>query len=203
MIFFLMCIGIHAGGESLVRELRPSPAERNIEDGEEISLTGQLYQKEIKDEYQILYLKNNSINSQGKSLKESKIIVYDESKIKLHIGQLVQTEGKVSFFEPAYNPGNFDQKLYYQKQDIHARVWAGDIHITDERKNVFFDCLYELRQRWKSVFQKNMRPEDATVLAAMLLGEKGDMGVNLKELYQVNGIGHILAKKCTRRSICV
>lgn len=193
ILFLLACIGIHAGGSGFIKELRSSPLENTAGDGENICLTGRLYRKEIKDKYQILYLKNNSIYIQGKSLKESRIILYDESKTEVHIGQHLQAEGECSFFEPARNPGNFDQKLYYRRQGIYARVWADKIYITDKDKSAFFDGLYEFRQRWREVLSEQMDEESGTVLSAMLLGEKGDMEADLKELYQVNGIAHILA----------
>ncbi len=193
ILFLLAGAGIHAGGRRLVKELRPSPLETTAYGGESICLTGRVYEKEMKDKYQILYLKDNSINIQRQSLKESRIIIYDELKTKVHIGQLVQAEGEVSFFEPARNPGNFDQKFYYQKQNIHARVWAERIIITDKRRNLFFDGLYEFRENWKAVLREQTDRDSMAVLSAVLLGEKGEMEPDLKELYQVNGIAHILA----------
>ena len=38
-----------------------------------------------------------------------------------------------------------------------------------------------------------MPEEDGTALSAMILGEKAEMDKDLKELYQANGIGHVLA----------
>nr|WP_279327675.1 ComEC/Rec2 family competence protein [Dorea longicatena] len=38
-----------------------------------------------------------------------------------------------------------------------------------------------------------MGERDGSALAAILLGEKSGMDQEMKELYQVNGIGHILA----------
>ncbi len=204
LIFFLFfAAGIHVGKEKLIKELRPSPLEQCVGEGEEISLAGCLYKREIKDKYQVLYLKNNSISHQEQSLEESRILVYEDKITEVHIGQELQVEGKVSFFESARNPGNFDRKLYYQKQDIHASVWALKLKVIDGRISYPADFLYKFRQRWKSVLTKAMGKEKGGVLAAMLLGEKGDMDEELKELYQVNGIGHILANKCTKKSTCV
>ena len=43
------------------------------------------------------------------------------------------------------------------------------------------------------MLQREMGERDGSALAAILLGEKSGMDQEMKELYQVNGIGHILA----------
>ncbi len=192
-LFVLMCIGIFTGKEKVIHELRPSPVETYVEEGEAITFTGRLYQREIKDKYQILYLKDNSVEYQGQSLHESKMIVYDEKKIDIHIGEKIRGYGKAAFFEPAYNPGNFNQKLYYQKQDIHVSVWTDKLEITDVSVDRFREGLYRFQTRWKEALVRYMGEKNGNVLAAMILGEKGSMDTDLKELYQKNGIGHVLA----------
>lgn len=192
-LFVLMCVGIFTGKDKVVQELRPSPVETYVEEGEAITFAGRLYQREIKDNYQILYLKNNSIEYQEQSLHESKMIVYDKKKIEIHIGEKIKGYGKAAFFEPAYNQGNFNQKLYYQRQDIHVSVWADELEITDFSVDRFWEGLYRFRIRWKEVFVRYMGEKNGNVLAAMILGEKGGMDTDLKELYQENGIGHVLA----------
>ena len=52
----------------------------------EVILQGQVYQKTSTSKMQILYLKNNSINSQNESFYESKIIVYDKTFQNIAIG---------------------------------------------------------------------------------------------------------------------
>lgn len=202
-LFLVICIVIQAGKGSFIRELHPSLLEGYVPDGEKILLTGKVYKKENRDTCQILYLKHNSIEYQEQFIKESRIILYNEEKTEVHIGQRVKAEGELSFFEPAYNPGNFDKKFYYERQNIHASVWAEGISVTNPGKSALLDALYNLRQDFKEVFQKNMHEEDADILTAMILGEKSGMDEEFRELFQVNGIGHVLAKKCTNEYICV
>lgn len=201
ILFVIYSTIIYVGGAKVVKELRPSSLEQNVADGERIRLSGRVYQKEIKEDYQIIYLKNNSCLYQEQSFQESRLIVYDESKQKVNIGNVVLVEGEVSFYEEARNPGNFDQKLYYQKQDIHASVWAssfevrGSDYVSTWENNVSHlkERLWQLRSNWKSMLCEKMGTKDGNMLAAMLLGEKSEMDQEVKELYQVNGIGHILA----------
>ncbi len=192
-LFLVVCIIIQAGRGSFIRKLHPSLLEGYVPEGEKILLTGEIYKKENRDTCQILYLKHNSIKYQEQFIKESGIILYDEKKTKVHIGQKVKVEGELSFFEPAYNPGNFDNKLYYEKQNIHASVWVEVISVTDPGKSVLLDGLYNLRQYFKDIFVENMPKEDAAILTAVILGEKNGMDEELRELFKVNGIGHVLA----------
>lgn len=53
--------------------------------------------------------------------------------------------------------------------------------------------LYELRQKWKRILIDAAGEEDGGALAAILLGEKQGMDREIRELYQVNGIAHVLA----------
>ncbi len=200
-ICLLIClmIGIAAvfGGEKLIRELRPSETELYLKDQAEILVSGRVYEKAEKEKYQILYLKKNSIQFQQQSLKESRIMVYDEEKQNIGIGDVLTIQGSLRFFEPAPNPGNFDAKLHYQKQDIHASVWAETIRKTEGRQYTLSEnvknYLYRFRQKWKIRLYDMMGEEDGGVLSAILLGEKQGVDEELKTLYQVNGIAHILA----------
>ena len=101
--------------------------------------------------------------------------------------------GEISFYEKERNPGNFNQKLYYQKQDIHASVWAFEIQTVDSTENEFRQSLFEFRMQWKNMICDVLGEEAGSVLSAMLLAEKSGMNEDTKELYQANGIGHILA----------
>lgn len=131
ILALLICITVYAGKGPAAKNLRPSPLKQTVPEDEVLILEGQVYQKEIKEKYQILFLKNNSINYQKQSFTEPKVIVYDKDKKEVHIGNEVRVTGTVSYYEGARNPGNFDQKLYYQKQGIHGNVWALQVEITD------------------------------------------------------------------------
>lgn len=67
------------------------------------------------------------------------------------------------------------------------------MQITDKSVDVFREKLAVFRAGWKELLVREMGEREGGVLAAILLGEKSDMDPEMKELYQVNGIGHILA----------
>lgn len=119
----VICVCVYVGKGEAAERLTISPVQERVADGSMICLEGQVYQKEIKEKYQVLYLKNNSIYYQKQSLLEPRIIIYDEGKKEIQIGNSVRAEGMLSFYEPPRNPGNFDQRLYYRRQSICGFVW--------------------------------------------------------------------------------
>ena len=154
----------------------------------EVILQGQVYQKTSTSKMQILYLKNNSINSQNESFYESKIIVYDKTFQNIAIGKTVKLRGKANVFETAHNPGNFDQRQYYAKQNIYGMVWGEQIMEVSGKTNRLMNSLYSLKQAWKEKLTETMGEKNGAVLSAILLSEKKEMDAEIKELYQKNGI---------------
>lgn len=205
VIAILIGILTAGAGAKFVSELRPSPVEQYGEKDDWLIVRGQVYKKEEKEKYQILYLKKCSVyfqkdqqsqqnqQSQQSLIKESRMLIYDEKKNKIQIGNEVEAEGKLSFFETARNPGNFDQKAYYQRQNIHGKVWSETLRITDHTVKRIQNVLENIRVHCRNTLLSEAGEKNGSILSTILLGEKSQMDPEIKKLYQVNGIGHILA----------
>lgn len=137
--------------------------------------------------------KTSNINQVNTQISDIKILICLKSDQKFHIGNKIQLTGEVAFFDNARNPGNFDQRFYYQKQDIHASIWAEHATLIDDRRDRLKDWLTDFRMQWKEVLKHELGEQKGAILAAVLLGEKSEMDQDVKELYQANGVGHILA----------
>ena len=151
-----------------------------------VFIRGQVYKKTNTSQIQILYLKNNSTH-------DSNIMVYDKNFIEVAIGQTISLQGTTRCFAEARNPGNFDQRLYYAKQKIYGKVWCDKLVSISGEENWLMEKLYRIKIQWRENIYESMGEENGAILVAMLLAEKGDMDSEVKELYQKNGIGHILA----------
>ena len=179
-------------GETL-GEVPPSSVFFEQKSGQEVLIQGQIYKKRNTSNIQMLYLKNNSI-FQGKcSYYEPNILIYDDTFAELPIGKGVCIRGKLKNFEKARNPGNFDQQLYYAKQNVYGFIWCEEIISISGRENKLLEGLHEFRTRWMKAIVSNMSEENGAVLSAMLLAEKSEMDGELKEQYQKNGLSHLLA----------
>ena len=193
LILTVIVTAVWGGGEKLIKELRPSPLEKYVQEEEFLIVCGKIYRIEQKETCQALYLKNNSIKSENQLFQESKIIIYTDSDLQLHIGNEITARGEVTFFDHARNPGNFDQKQYYRRQNIHAMVWTSDIIVSDPFIWKCRDWLNGLQRNWEKMLTDILGEKEGSTLAAMLLGDKNGMDQEMKDLYQVNGIGHVLA----------
>lgn len=156
-------------------------------------IAGQVYKREVKKNNQVLYLRDVSIIQNNQVISTSNIILYDSRKTTIRTGNRIQADGELFLFDEAGNPGNFDQKAYYARQEICAGAWAEKITVTDAGRWVLRDSLENFRQKWKQILYQAAGEEDGSILSAMILGDKGNMDPEIKELYQVNGIAHILA----------
>ena len=138
----------------------------------EVILQGQVYTKDEHIKDADLISKNNSINSQNESFYESKIIVYDKTFQNIAIGKTVKLRGKANVFETAHNPGNFDQRQYYAKQNIYGMVWGEQIMEVSGKTNRLMNSLYSLKQAWKEKLTETWVKKNGAVLSAILLSEK-------------------------------
>lgn len=129
-------------------------------------------------------------------------------------GEKVILEGTLRSFSSAANPGEFDAASFYQ-----ARGYGGQMFLTNILKimdtedgitsetgvlgkvkrewhaniTAFKKVLYGFRNGARSVFYRLLGKKQASVLSAIVLGDKKSMDGDIKELYQDAGIAHILA----------
>lgn len=177
-------IMIMKGGDSITE----IPASSIFYAGKEKTLLikGQVYKKTSNSNYQILYLKNNSV-------KDNRLIIHDYNFTEIPIGKYILIRGKLCHFEKARNPGEFDKSLYYARQNIFGSILCEEILDVSGDRNILMECLYQLKNLWKKSLHGCMGDKNGGILAAMILGEKSEMDLEVKELYQNNGISHILA----------
>ncbi|MDO5551481.1 MAG: ComEC/Rec2 family competence protein [Lachnospiraceae bacterium] len=132
-----------------------------------------------------------------------KVLVYVEGEPaetlsaakKLQIGQWAEAEGEVGCFQPARNPGQFNFKQYYRSQGISMSLSADRLESrgANGRGSPYFDGLYRFRCRCSQILEQICGAADRGIFQAAILGEKGGMDSEIRDLYQKNGISHILA----------
>ena len=138
------------GGGKIFGRLGVSRCEKLWKESEEVMVEGEVYQKTRKEEKLILYLKKIQIREMGngKAVADERLLVYlDEKGNGPEIGQRILVKGNVGFFDPAANPGNFDQKNYYKQQNIQAVLWKGKVLEKQVKKTSFREKLWQFRNR--------------------------------------------------------
>lgn len=160
--------------------------------------------KEIRGETQVVYLSNiafcdmespfgeDSFQSSNDVVDTYGLICYMQQEAP-PMGATVLLTGKMTAYSAATNPGEFDQKSYYLLQGYCGKVSVTEIVSVSEEYDAFREGLYRIRCYLSSVLDDALDERDASVMRAMLLGEKLQMDRDIKKLYQTNGIAHILA----------
>lgn len=194
------------------------PEDRQDND-QNIRFCGKVYNMGVKNSHMVIYLKNSQEDisvicylsenlentsqydseDTSKNLSEnasdclSEYISKNSIGKKLKIGNTVVVQGKVRQFESATNDGQFDMKEYYAIMGIDFSMTGCSYEIVSETYWPVRHGLYVIKNSLSNVLDVSMSKEDAGVLKAMLFGDKTGMDEEIKELYQRNGIAHIIA----------
>ncbi len=189
-VVMIMQIFLLAAG---IRKIVPATEPFNAFEGEQVNVSGQIYRKEKSSNGQILYLKDASVQHQNHKLEKIKITVYDKENKNVALGNRVFVSGTLRFFDVPRNFGNYHQKFYYEKQGISMSVFSGKLKMLSRKVWKVRNQLAVFREKCHRIVCETLGAEKGGMISAILLGEKSEVNSKWKELYQVNGIGHILA----------
>lgn len=108
------------------------------------------------------------------------------------IGSYVTVRGKLELFARARNPGEFDSRSYYRGQGVDCRMYGEDVEISGGDVSPLPELLRQIREKAKQNIMRSAA-EDAGIFSAAVLGDKKALDSQIKDLYQKNGIAHLLA----------
>lgn len=192
--FILLTMVLTVSGLPLPwQEQIPEELAKTLENGADGKLYGQLYRVQTDSAGCTLYIKNTIllVHSNQYFLNNSKIS-YDE-RPKVHIGDSLCVSGRVSLPQRAGNPGQFDGAAYYRVRHISVLVRAFALQVTKEEPAWLPELAGKLQTCMAEQIDRVLAPAEAGVLKTMLLGEKSGLEEDVRQLYQKNGISHILA----------
>ncbi|MBO5282181.1 MAG: DNA internalization-related competence protein ComEC/Rec2 [Lachnospiraceae bacterium] len=109
------------------------------------------------------------------------------------LGSRVAVCGELELYSHATNPGEWDSAGYYLITGVAGRLKQAQLLGIDGGRWRFREALRRCRTRLKNRLYQALPQQEASVLARMLLAEKYGMDQDIKELYQKNGISHVLA----------
>lgn len=140
--------------------------------------------------------KTKEIEEVGNQLAYSgqmKIVAYMSTSEKPILGQDVVLSGVAALPEHATNPGGFDAADYYKAKKIFMFLKDTSYVETGVKKSELLNTLQGIKERVASVYDQTFEPKAASVLSAMVLGDKRGLDRDTRNMYQLNGIAHILA----------
>ncbi len=176
-----------------------------IEDGEAVTVTGTVDSVAAVsglygDEKQV-YIRNIAIertygdrtDKPAHSAHREMVRAYMEEDVPVYIGQMVRIRGRVSCYEHATNPGQFDAYDYYRNRGALCDIYGAELIAAGHEYSRIKQGLYELRLKGEGILAKYLDETDAAVIKAMLFGNKTEIDRETKDMFKRNGIAHILA----------
>jgi competence protein ComEC len=175
--------------------------ELDLEEGTRIRVIGEVTNKEYKNDKLVIYLNNTCIYNEESNTYENISEInelmcyteYDANYITPEIGNRIQVEGKVSYFDESRNPGEFNLKLYYRILGIDAKLYKTEILRKGNSYNLYKDKLYNIRCYFEDIYDYILNSKDASIMKAMVLGNKTELDYESKQLFQKSGIAHVFA----------
>lgn len=138
-----------------------------------------------------------------RSVKFRRMVVYAENRTtekddsdlgeELAVGVKVQVRGKLAPVEGPGNPGEFDFRTYYRTKGTACRLYGENLAVAGGEAIPYYKGIAEFRMQCAGVLEKICMPEDVAVFKAVLLGDTSDMNPEMRDMYQRNGISHLLA----------
>ena len=138
-------------------------------------------------------LTNNDVEIEGQRAAARDLLVFCEGAEAMKVGQRWQVTGTLSPFLLPGNPGEFNLQAYYRAQRIDFSLREMTRVCVNASFSPVKDGLFRLRERMGEVIRAEAGTEDAGVLLSILLGDRSELGIDMRELYQLGGISHILA----------
>jgi len=195
---FMMCLCLVAAAALL---LSPGDASPLPADGEWVTITGKVYQKDIEGTdfltFRIKFVKQSievSATESWQSIPISENLICEvESLEHIRMGSVVTLQGYFKEYQSATNPGEFDTAKYYRTQKIGGKLTDTIILEVGDSYSVVLEALYQMKCYFQRRLYKIFPPKEASVMTAMLLGDKQELDGETKVLYLENGIIHILS----------
>lgn len=154
---------------------------------------GTVIKKDEKEKNNCLYLKNVKIIIDDHIYSKSKILAYTGKNQQIKIGNKIKSEMKLEYIKGPRNPGNFDEKKYYELQGISIRGFGKNYTIIDDNYNLTAEFFNNIRLKWKENICEALDEKYSGILIGVLTGDKSRLSKETKVMYSKNGIGHILA----------
>ena len=144
----------------------------------------------------VIYLKKAILIRSGSTknypIRNIKCTGKEEKINSLREGMHVRLEGMLVLPELPRNPGQFNRRIYESGKKIDFYLENPTVlEVKEQRSGV-----REVVEIWKTEMmnrcEKIYPDAEASILEAMLFGEKRELSGDIKELYQASGISHVL-----------
>ncbi len=196
LFFCLICLIIALLNPAAYREDPVFPLGESFD----VEVSGRIAERSSQDNRLSLTLEDCLLYHAGKTYRCGRLSLTlfgedPQSLPSVQIGHTVRAEGSLSSIDPARNPGNFSWYSYNLSRQIRYQVTADALEITGGDINFLRETLLQA-QDFLCKRLELLCGEDtasASVLCALLLGDRSGLDERTETLYEEGGILHILS----------
>lgn len=177
-------------GEYALRQWRDGAA--FLSSASHLSFQGEIEKTELRKGNKIYYLRHVTLQKDGKIITDRSVILTSVSE-EFTIGTTIRGEGTCRTFSVVRNEGGFDQTTYYRSLGIDAEIQGNKVVQVCQPACSIRQKLEQCRQTLSEVYQNCLPGEEGGVLSAIVLGMRWEVDSQVKALYRMSGLSHILA----------
>ncbi|MDE5864228.1 MAG: DNA internalization-related competence protein ComEC/Rec2, partial [Lachnospiraceae bacterium] len=164
----------------------------NLPEGTEIVFHGIVTGEENSD-YGNIYMVNIKELRIGEEVKKYCCKARIETDETLELGSRLEGYGRTEAFSVASNPGGYDEKSYWYGRGVFLQLRDVEVYHRVSLHLPLIRYLDRMKGYLYKVYQTVFNEQEAGLACAMVLGDKTDLDRDIKELYQRNGIAHLIA----------
>lgn len=164
-----------------------------FDEKEYCTATGLIDVMEVKDEKVTITLRNVEIQMNNTVYKCDKILAFISGQQVFKIGNEVTLEGMIYKFQEPTNQGQFNELIYYKMRSIDYKLQVEEARIVNSNYSIYKQFLYDTKINMIKVYHNILPEKEAGMITAMIVGDKGELDKDMKDLYQKSGISHIIA----------
>ncbi len=127
------------------------------------------------------------IRSDDKNIRIMTDKIYDAN-----IGDVIVVKGMIDPPATPSNPGEFDDFLYMKMEGLEYRLYADSIYKTGSKDMPLRSFMYELREKINESIDNIYTKKDASIIKAVVTGDKSAISDETRTLYTSGGAVHIL-----------
>ncbi len=194
-LFLLLGMGSMCGDR-----MRTDKAERILSQVKEkrTEVKGNVAAVGYGDSWVSLKLSQVTLETEGECREYFPVMAYVDreeyqEENRLRIGMQVSVEGELEGFSKPGNPGEFDYGTYYHALGIEGRIYGEKLRITGQEYSAYLDGIFRIKKEAGRILKNLCSQEDLGVFQAVVLGDKSQLPGEIRDLYQKNGIAHLLA----------
>lgn len=204
LLIFLLSILL--GFHLMKEELGLEKIEQEKTEAKEVTLCGKIYDISRTEKGLTLTIGEGVVSTkEDKSPREyylnEKILAYITKEKHpgivtgetFRIGNSINLKGTLSTLTHASNPGQFDEYTYYKCKNISFKLYTEEVSLISKKffyiSNAFYKCRQWLTDQMFSILPRT----EASVMNAILFGDKSMLSEDISDLYQQGGISHMMS----------